>query len=223
MKKQLYILILEILFTFFSAYGQKCAVKDTSDWQKVEIKYMDLLKVLGKYNIIGQTDINLGRRIKKLSDLSESEKETLKKLAAKDGSCSIFISNNKKINKNSIYCCSVEPGGKIPKVCSSCKCKYIQITTELDPICFKSDSCFKESNYLLTGISTEGISDNDWTFFNKNKNFKINDTILLTESSISEKIKNITVINDLKLAYIIAWVGDCSDNGVNLQFGYARK
>ncbi|WP_411028651.1 hypothetical protein, partial [Salmonella sp. s60093] len=61
-------------------------------------------KLTEEYNVIGEALIPVARPIKKVKDLSDLEKEQIKKLAANDNVCVIFIYYDKSFRKDKIYC-----------------------------------------------------------------------------------------------------------------------
>jgi hypothetical protein len=94
MTKNLIITILTFLFSFTldkKADAQNSNIKSKTEWSKVEIKVMETKDPPKEFKTKGEGAIKIHGPITSVADLNESEIEQLKKHAAKNKCCIVYI------------------------------------------------------------------------------------------------------------------------------------
>src|ERR1051325_5409153 len=83
--------LLLLLFVFPAyLFAQNCDVKDSSDWQKVDVRLMIKKNPPHKFKVKGEAFIPVRSEVKTLEALNENELRQMKIKAAKAGCCLVF-------------------------------------------------------------------------------------------------------------------------------------
>jgi hypothetical protein len=83
--------------------GQNCAINDSTEWEKVEIKIVCPSDLDSTLWVVGEGIIETRKPIKNLNDLSANQKKNLQTIAARDKACLIFICYDKALKTELYY------------------------------------------------------------------------------------------------------------------------